>query len=110
MLFLFYLGSPYYVKWYAHTNSQANKLLNSNSRKEKKENSARSAKKRDIASVEEMSPGNRPKRAKRNVLKITNKSHYHRIARNTVKLRIKVSNYSPLKYYKHKLPIIPEEQ
>jgi len=89
VLFLFYLGSPYYVKWYAHTNSQANKLLNSNSRKEKKENSARSArsakKKRHIASVEEMSPRN----AKRNVSKINYQSHrskYREVKNQGIKL------------------------
>ncbi|KAL4121030.1 hypothetical protein QTP88_013615 [Uroleucon formosanum] len=98
--------SPYYVKRDAPSNSQANELLNTNNNVEKKGNEGSGMKKRDIAAVDGVSSETAPKRAKRIVSKI--KSQY-RIVRNSANLRIRVSNYSPLKYFTSKLPTIPEE-
>jgi len=83
-------------------NSQVTELLSTNNREEKKINEGSSAKKRDIAAVDGISSETAPKREK------SNKSVQHRLVRNK-NLRIRVSNYSPLKHYTSKLQTIPEE-
>jgi len=94
------------MKRNAPSNSQANELLNTNNRVEKKENEGSGMTKRNIAAVDGVSSEIAPKRAKRIVPKI--KSQY-RLVRKSASPRIRVSNYSPLKYYTSKLPTIPEE-
>jgi len=74
----------------------------------KKGNEESSAKKRDIAAVDGVSSESAPKRSKGDVSKMSDKLQYRRV-RNTVNLRIRVSDYSPLKHYTSKLPTIPEE-
>jgi len=90
-------------------NSQATELSNTNDREEKKGNEGSSAKKRDIAAVDGVSSETAPKRPKRVVSKIINKSLQHRRVRKIANLRIRVSNYSPLKHYTSELTTIPEE-
>jgi len=98
------------VKRDALTNNQTNKLLLNTkyNREEKKGNEGSSAKKRDIAAIDGVSSESVPKRSKKDVSKMSDQSQYRRV-RNTVNLRIRVSNYSPLKHYTSKLPTIPEE-
>ncbi|CAI6350465.1 unnamed protein product [Macrosiphum euphorbiae] len=90
-------------------NSQVTELLNTNDREEKKGNEGSSAKKRDIAAVDGVSSETAPKRSKRVVSKIINKSLQHRRVRKIANSRIRVPNYSPLKHYTSKLSTIPEE-
>lgn len=107
LFFILSIDSPYYVKRDAPSKSQANELLNTNNKVEKKGKYEGSGmKKRDIAAVDGVSSETAPKRVKRIVSKI--KSQY-RVVRNSANLRIRVSNYSPLNYFTSKLPTIPEE-
>jgi len=90
-------------------NDQATEWLNTNNREEKKGNEGSSAKKRDITAVDGLSSETAPKRTKRVVSKISNKSLRYRLVRNIANPRIRMSNYRPLKHYTPKLPTIPEE-